>query len=271
MSFDYLGTFNKSQLDRFLAFGRSQAPLIDARIIHLSAEMNRLGAVTFSYAQGVPQEFTVNPPESYLGQLVAAYEVLGGDPFHDLRVRSKNDPVYAVRSTEAVPVQYMSNGEIIGAKGLADAATAETLRKGRTWLNETLRTRFDRLERKIRRTVDYSDELQNEIDDLTAMKQTLATDGSFEQLAATLTQLVTDPNYRSAFDDGGTDPFGLTVYAPFSSYDVVASTDPNLPTRSADTAQRQNTGFVSPNAVGTETVTTSAADAALEAEENPTP
>lgn len=269
MSFDFLGTFNKSQLDRYLAFARSQIPLIDARINHLSAEMNRLGAVTFSYTQGVPKEFTADPADSYLGKLVAAYEVLGGSPFNDLRVRAKSDPVFAVRSTEAVPVQYMSNGEVIGAKGLADAPTAEMMRKARTWLNETLKTRFDRLERKIRRAVDYADELQNEIDELTAMKQSLSTEGSFEQLAATVTQLITDPNYRATFDDGGTDPFGLTVYAPFSSYDTVASTDVNLPTRSSDTAQRQNTGFVGPNAVGEETTTTGEADAALDESETP--
>lgn len=47
MSHDFLGTFNKSQLDRFLAFARTQLPLVDARIQHLEAEMNRLGVAAF--------------------------------------------------------------------------------------------------------------------------------------------------------------------------------------------------------------------------------
>lgn len=256
MAFDWLGTFNKSQLDRFLAFARSQAPLLDSRLLHLQAEMVRIGSVTFSYEGGVPKEFVAEPPDSYIGKLVAAYEVLGGNPFQDLRFRTKADPVFTVRATEATPVQYMSNGEVIGARGLADAPSAEMMRSAKTWLNETLKTRFDRLERKIRRAMDYSDELQNEIDTLTALKQVATADGSLEQIASSMTQLLTDPNYRAIFDDAGADPFGLTSYAPFSSYDAVTPEDPNVSARSPDMAQRQNTGFVGPDATGTEVTTT---------------
>lgn len=264
MAYDWLGTFNASQLNRFLAFARTQIPLIDARITHLEAELNRLGTVVFSYAHGVPKEFIADPPDSYLGKLVAAYEVLGGNPFQDLRVRTKADPVFAMRGTETTPVQYMSNGEVIGARGLADGPSAELMRSARTWLNDTLKGRFERLERKIRRTLDYADELQTEIDNLNTIKQSVATQGSFEQLAATMTQLLTDPNYRAIFDDGGKDPFGLTSYAPFSSYDAVAPDDPNIQPRTNDSAQRQNTGFVGPNETGTETTTTGRAELADE-------
>jgi len=253
MAYDWLGTFNKSQLDRFLAFARSQVPLIDARINHLSAEMARIGSIAFIYNQGVPSSFSVDPA-SYLGKLIAVYEVMGGDPFKDLRVRAKTDPVFAVRSTEFNPVQYMSNGEVIGAKGLADAATAEMMRKAKTWLRE----------RKIRRAMDYADSLQNEIDVLETIKSTVETADSFEQLAAQMSTLISDPNYRAIYDDLGKDPFGLTTYAPFSSYDVVNSSDPNIPVRSSDTAQRQNTGFVGPEEVGEETTTTLAAEQAAE-------
>lgn len=252
MSFDFQGTFNKSQLDRFLAFARTQLPLVDARIVHLEAEMARLGAVAFTYEQGVPKEFIADPPESYLGKLVAAYEVMGGNPFHDLRVRTKSDPVFAVRGTETSPSQFMSNGEVVGGRGLADASSAELVRQARTWLNDTLKARFDRLERKIRRALDYADQLQVEIDNLTVIKQAVSVEGSFENLADQLLSLISNPNYRAIFDDGGRDPFGLTSYAPFSSYDVVPSQDPNIQNRSTDTAQRQNTGYVGPGELGTE-------------------
>lgn len=263
MAFDYLGTWNKSQLDRFLAFARSQIPLIDARINHLSAELTRIGAISFVYDQGIPTNFTVDAT-SYLGKLVAVYEVLGGDPFKDLRVRSKTDPVFAVRGAELNPVQYMSNGEVIGARGLADSETSELMRSAKTWLSETLRYRFNRLERKIRRSMDYADTLQNEIDALETIKQTVEVAASFEQLAAQMASLVSDPNYRAVYDDLGKDPFGLTTYAPFSSYDVVESTDPNIPNRSSESAQRQNTGFVGPEEVGVETTTTLEAEQAAE-------
>lgn len=265
MAFDFLGTFNKSQLDRFLAFARTQLPLIDARIQHLSAELVRVGSVSFRYEQGVPKEFVADSTDSYLGKLLTAYEVQGGNPFYDLRARTKNDPVYALRGSEATPVQYMSNGEVIGQRGLADATSAELMRSTRTWLNDTVRGRFDRLERKIRRMLDYADELQDEIDNLELIKQAAESEGSFENYATQLTQLISDPNYRAIFDDGGKDPFGLTSYAPFSSYDIVESTDPNVVARQAESPQRQNTGFVGPGEVGTEATT--AGEVAATAEE----
>lgn len=246
MSFDWLGTFNRSQLDRFLAFARTQLPLVDARIQHLEAEQNRLGVVSFRYEQGIPKEFIADPAESYIGKLLAAYEVLGGNPFHDLRVRLRTDPVFAIRGSETTPTQFMSNGEVIGARGLADAPSAEIMRLARGWLESTLIGRFDKLERKIRRALDYADELEREIANLKLIKQSVEIDGSFEQLADQLVQLISDPNYRAIFDDGGKDPFGLTTYAPFSSYDATPSNDPNLVDRTADTAQRQNKGYVGP-------------------------
>lgn len=246
MAFDHLGTFNKSQLDRFMAFARSQLPLVDARIQHLAAEQARLGSVVFRYDQGVPVGFAADPVDSYLGKLLAAYEVLGGNPFYDLRVRLRTQPIFLVRGSESTPAQYMSNGEVVGAKGLADAPSAVLMARARAWIEDTLHGRFGRMERKIRRTLDYSDQLQTEIDVLTKIKAAAEVDDSLESYATQLYQLLSDPNYRAIFDDKGKDPFGFTAYAPFSSYDAVASTDPNLVDRTAEGPQRQNTGFVGP-------------------------
>lgn len=246
MSHDFLGTFNKSQLERFLVFARSQLPLVDARVQHLEAEQARQGSVVFRYDQGIPTQFMADPADSYIGKLLAAYEVLGGNPFHDLRVRLRTDPVFAIRGSETVPVQFMSNGEVQGAPGLADAPTAEIMRQARGWLESVLNGRFDRLERKIRRAIDYADQLEAEITYLKLVTQAVSVEGSFEQLADQLMQLIADTNYRAIFDDAGKDPFGLTVYAPFSSYDATPSNDPNLVDRTAGTAQRQNKGYVGP-------------------------
>lgn len=251
MAHDFLGTFNKSQLDRFLNWARAQLPTIDARIEHLTTESIRMGIVVFRFEQGVPVEFVVNPATSYLGQLMAAYEVQGGNPFLDLRVRLRNDPIFAVRGSERKPVSYMSNGEVIGAKGLADAPSAELVRRARAWLDDTLHARYGRLERKIRRVLDYSDQLQAEAARLQVIRQSVDVDASLEQTAEALQQLISDPNYRAIFDDGGNDRFAFNVYAPFGSYDVAPSADPNLVDRIAETPQRQDGGFVGPGQKGT--------------------
>jgi hypothetical protein len=250
MAHDFLGTANKSQINRFLAFARSQLPLVEARIQHLQAEVSRIGTITFRYNKGVPLGLSGNPSNSYLAKLLAAYEVLGGNPFIDLRVRLKTDPVYMLPGDESTSPTHMSNGEVIGTKGLNDGLSAELMRSARTWLDDTLQARFERLERKIRRAVDYSDQLKDEITQLQTLQKAATVTGSLENIAGQLQQLLGDKNYRAIFDDGGKDPYGFTTYAPFSAYDAAPSQDKNAVDRVAPMPQRQNTGFVGPGEKG---------------------
>jgi len=252
LAYDFLGTFNKSQWEGFLAFARSQLPLVEARVAHLTAERLRVGIISFTYGtDGLPQDFQATPSTSYLAKLLAAYEVLGGNPFVHLRVRAKSQPVYMIRGGEQRPTQFMSNGEVIGAKGLADAPSAELMRDAQVWLNDTLKARFGRLERKIRRMVDYSDELQNEVVALEAMTGAIEIEGSLENIAQQVTSLLSDPGYRAIFDDQGKDVFGLTTYAPFSSYDIDKPADPNAGvSREGVSGQRQDSGYVGPGEQG---------------------
>jgi hypothetical protein len=250
MAFNFLGTFNKTQWERYLAFARAQIPLVDARIGYLQREKDRVGGVSFDYQGGVP--VTILPPgtTTYIGKLFAAYEVMGGNPFLDLPIRARNQPVYTIRGSEVVNPHTMSNGEAIGAPGLADAVTAVLSRQSREWIDPMIRARFDRLERKIRRAVDYADELELEILALTRVKAAVTATKSLEWIAEQVTGFLNDPNYRAIFDDQGKDPFGLTAYAPFSSYDVDEPEDPNLGgTRVVEAPQRQESGFVGPGEV----------------------
>ena len=241
---EYLGSFNRSQFSRFIAFARSQLPVVAGRISHLEAEISRIGVLTFRYQKGVPLGFAASPSTSYLAKLLAAYEVMGGNPPIDLRTRLRTDPVFVVRGTEDLAPQYMANGEVIGAKGLADGVTAELMRNAREWLYDTLHYRFGGLERKIRRSVDYADQLQLELQRLQIIQLSATTSGSLEFIASQIEQLFGDQNYRAIFDDSGSDPYGLNTYAPFSSYD----TGPDRGT--SESAQRQNSGFVGPGERG---------------------
>lgn len=241
MAFDHLGTFNRSQFERFLAFARAQLPQVPDRIQHLKAEIQRVGSVVFRYDQGVPKGYAADPPESYLGKLLGAYQVLGGNPFLDLRIRLRADPVFLLRGTETTTPQLMSNGEIVGAKGLSDAPTSELMRSARAWVDDAIVSRFESLERKIRHQMDYSDEMQAEVVRLTTIRLAVETTGSLEYIAAQINQYLADQNYRAVYDDGGADKFGFFVYAPFSSYDTASGKGDG---RVTDTAQRQNTGFV---------------------------
>ncbi len=244
MSYDFLGTFNRSQFEDFLAFARSQLPYVTARIRWLTEEMTRIGTLSFKYNQGVPEGYAAIPTTSYIGKLLSAYEVLGGNPFLNIRIRQRNQTVYLIQGSETEPVQYTSSGEVVGGRGLMDGPTAQLMSAAKGWLDETLQARFNRLERKIRRAMDYRDQLEGEIKELQIIQLTAETQGSLEFIAAQITEFINDPNYRPIYDDQGKDRWGLKTYAPLSSYDAGPPEDPNADVnRKRVTAQREDGGF----------------------------
>lgn len=248
MAFDYLGTFNRAMYDRLRTFVESQVAIIKSRIDHLSAEKDRIGGVTFKYDRGIPIG-SVSDTTSYIGKLVSAYEVLGGNPLVDLRVRLVTDPVFVLPGNELAGPHTMSSGEVIGNKGLNDQDSAELIRRYRVAFDSTIRRRFDSLERKIRRAVDYSDQLQAEITNLNLLLQSVQIDGSLDNLKTSLLQLLSDPTYRAITPD--TSPhaeLGFDVYAPFSSYDIPEGTpqDPSLEVPRQATVPQRQSGDIAP-------------------------
>lgn len=218
---DWLGTFNKSQFTRLAAYARSQMVYIDLRIQHLTIEQQRIGFLQFAYdTGGRPTSYSTGSPgfTTYIGKLMAAYEVLGGDPFYDLQVRGKNDPVYYLKGTETATAKMMSNGEPIPLPGLSDGDSGNAVRSMKSWTRGNL-DRLEKIERKVRRAIDYSDQLQSEINELGLIKKSVEVDGSLENLIALVGQLLIDPSYRAIADDKGEDPFGKYTHAPMSSYD----------------------------------------------------
>lgn len=243
MSFDFLGTFNQAMYGRLRTFIESQVGVIQDRVNHLSAEKLRVGTIQFKYEDGIPVGFN-SDPTTYLGKLLSVYEVLGGQPLVDLRARLLTDPVFILPGSEDTAPHSMSSGEVIGNKGLNDQDSAELIRRLRISFDPSIRRRFDYLERKIRRALDYSDQLQAEIDNLTLLMQSVEVDGSLENLKSQIQQLLADPTYRAITPDTSEHAeLGLDVYAPFASYDVAegAPQDPSQEVfRRATMPQRQS-------------------------------
>lgn len=230
MAFDWRGTFNKSQFDRFAAFARAQADTIGLRVRHLTFEQQRLGSLTFQYdAGGTPLSATPSDAKStYIGKLVAAYEVLGGQVTNDLQVRALGQAVYLLAGAENATPQLMSNGEVMSPKGLSDASTTVLIQQARAWLDGPLRYRREYLEHKIRRAIDYSDQLQVEIDLLNQISQNAETEGSLEYIFSTIGDLFTDAEYRPIYDDKGQDQHGKLTYSPFAPYSTDDADPANL-------------------------------------------
>jgi hypothetical protein len=219
MAFDWLGTFNKSQFDRFAAFAEAQLGVLAGRILHLQYEILRVGRLSFSYdANGTPKAYDTGGPNTYIGKLIAAYEVLGGNALYDLNVRDMAQAVYLLPAGEMSPPQLMSNGEVMGQPGLADGPSAMLIQQARSWLPEAMDYRRERIERQIRRMVDYVDQLEAEMDLLDKMAASTTTKGSLQNIFAAINDLFHDPIYRTIYDDRGKDPHGKLTYAPFKPY-----------------------------------------------------
>lgn len=220
MAFDFQGTFSVSQFARLKAYLRDQVQLIDARIAHLKAERDRIGDLSFAYdSGGIPTGVANDPPLTYCGKLFGAYEALGGDVEFDLQVRGTSQPVFQLAGDETQAAQLMSNGEVIGVLGLSDAESSILVQKLRGWTEGDLHRRRDALERKLRRAIDYAEQLEAEISELQNLKLSIDTDGSLEFLISGVDTLGADRQYTAITDDSASpDPYGKFVKAPVAGY-----------------------------------------------------
>jgi len=218
VAYDFKGSFNASGFKRFAAFAEAQMADLGGRITHLATEQIRIGALSFAFdGQGVPTTY-VPDDDSYIGKLVAAYEVLGGDPFFDLNIRTRDQAVFLKEGDGGTPAQVMSNGEIMGLPGKADAQSAELMDNARAWMEDVLDYKRDYLERKIRRAVDYAEQLQDEILALTLIASSADVEGSLDNVFGLINQLISDANYRAIYDDKGKDAQMKLAGAPLAPY-----------------------------------------------------
>jgi len=242
VAFDFLGTFNASQFKRLQAFAQAQLGDIPGRLNHLAAEQARVGSVVFQFNQSVVVSYFASPSDSYIGRLLAVYEILGGDAFYDLPLRqAKSQALYLLPGDETHSAQVMSNGRVVGTQGLMDAASAIPVQQIRDWMNDSIQYKREALERKIRRALDYSDQLGTEMALLNVIQGKDSVDGSLANLIAAINTLITSQQYRAIADDKGQDPTGNYAYAPYIGL------EPGPKRTTVDGFYRTFQGYVTPN------------------------
>lgn len=242
MAHDFLGTFNLSMLNRLIGFARAQVTDIPARLTHLAAEQARVGSVVFKFDMSTVVSYIPSPSDSYVGRLLRLYEVLGGDPFYDLGIRQKNSQaIFRQRADETRKSQVLSNGRIMATEGLADAPSAVLIQPMKDWMNDAIQFKRERLERQIRRMIDYSDQLADEMTVLKTIRSAASVDGSLENLIAQVNKLIADRHYRAISDDKGKDPDGTMTHAPYAPLEP----GPDRPV--IDGYYRTHDGYVVPN------------------------
>ena len=185
----------------------------------------RIGTIIFEYdAGGNPISYNAGgsptqPATTYIGKLVAAYEVLGGDPLFDLQIRSMSQPVFLLQGTNTTPPQQLSSGDIMAQPGLMDGPSADLIQQIRAWAPDVMQFKRENIERKVRRAMDYVDQLNAEINSLTYIVADVSNPDSIASVIAQIQTLLADPNYRRCYNDLNQDFQGKLPHAPFAAWD----------------------------------------------------
>lgn len=181
MAFGFFGTFTSGQLQQLVDFSHIQERDLKARQNWLNAQVTRNGVFTTEYdpQTHLPKLFDA-PRNSYAGKLLRAYRILGGTPEKDFMLRTSDQPVFLTRgknidtgTTGVDPTagysDVMSNGRRIRGSQRFDRDVGMQVEKLKSWQLESIKRKREHLEFKIKRALDYSDQLLKELAVITVL------------------------------------------------------------------------------------------------------
>lgn len=138
----------------------------------LKAQLDRNGVFTTEYnsATFMPKSFSAT---GYAGKLFVAYKALGGHPETEMLLRTSDQPVFLTQGTNIAPdgtdtssgfSDMFSNGRRNRGGQRFDRDIGMQVDRLKSWQLEAIKRKRERLEFKIKRALDYSDQLQREIE-----------------------------------------------------------------------------------------------------------
>jgi hypothetical protein len=165
MAYNFFGTFTKAQWDDFKDFTVVQREELGARLTWLKAEIARTGQVSCVYDDDnmTPISFTA-APRTYIGKLLLAYRMLGGVPENDMLLRIRDKPVFLHRGVDMSSSPSYSNGRLDRGSQRFDRSLGLAVEALKKWQLEVIKSKREHLEFKIKRAMDYADQLQQEYD-----------------------------------------------------------------------------------------------------------
>lgn len=176
MAFAFYGTFTTAQFQKLVDFSLVQERDLKDRQAWLSAQLTRNGVFITEYddATHLPKSFTATDG-SYAAKLLQAYRILGGNPETDFMLRTTDQPVFLTRGTNidtssvgtdptAGYSDVLSNGRRVRGSQRFDRDVGHLVSRLKSWQLEAIKKKREVLEFKIKRALDYSDQLQRELD-----------------------------------------------------------------------------------------------------------
>ena len=218
MAFNFFGTFTTAQWEDFKAFSKIQAMELRLRRSWLQRELRRVGVFTTTYDGPKPTSFTAT---GYAGKLLQAYRILGGVPEQTMLLRTRDKPVFKTRANDLTVQKdattsggfsdVYSNGRRERGTQRYDRDIGLRVESLKRWQLESVKFKRERLEYKIKRALDYSDQVQQEI----ALIDKLLGVGlsSFEDQLTSVEVLISRPESANVVQNLD-DRFGLDIGRP---------------------------------------------------------
>jgi hypothetical protein len=139
----------------------------------LQKQLSMNGIFITEYVGPNPVKFSASAG-SYAAKLLNAYRILGGTPEFDMLLRTRDQPVFKTKGPALSQSQdsgatggysdIYSNGRRERGNQRFDRDLGLRVERLKYWQLESIKFKRERLEYKIKRAMDYSDQLQQEID-----------------------------------------------------------------------------------------------------------
>lgn len=206
MAHNFFGSFTRAQWYDFRDFSTVQKHELEARRRWISAELARTGRVQCSYDEdNNPVSFEASP-KSYIGKLLLAYRMLGGVPEHDMLLRTRDQVVFLNRGTGDDSPAY-TNGRVYRGSQRFDRTLGLAVESMKGWQLEAVKAKREHLEYKIKRALDYADQLEQED---VLLKNVI--DGFYQQIMK-VESIMSEPD-RYNIPSGIGDRHGLAIGVP---------------------------------------------------------
>jgi hypothetical protein len=218
MAFSFSGTFTSAQWEALKEFGFIQRSDLEKRKLWLQAQLSRNGIFITEYDSDTnkPVLFDCNSG-SYGKKLLDAYRILGGIPERDMLLRTSDKPVFLTRgsnlqisegSSQGGYSDVFTNGRRNRGNTRFDRDTGVLIDRFKNWQLESIKHKRENLEYKIKRCLDYSDQIQNEID----LIDKIMSDGfsSFDNTLSRIENDISSPGKMNYVEDSQ-DDFGLSI------------------------------------------------------------
>jgi hypothetical protein len=211
LAFNFFGTFTIAQWYEFKDFVSIQRAELGSRANWLTQEIQRIGVMSITYDGDTPTSFTA-PDNTYMGKLLLAYRMLGGVPERDMLLRNVNQPVFLHKGTTQSTPETFTNGRQNRGSTIFDRDQGLLVDKLKKWQLESIKMKREHLEYKIKRTLDYSDQLQSELN--TVKQLTIDNQVMVDMMITNIENSIQNPDTYTTpgatLNDIG-DPYGLKI------------------------------------------------------------